>query len=210
MVSTPDGRATVGGRTKPLSSGADRELFHRLREQVDAVMVGVATIAIENYGPLVSDGERRERRRARGLDAVPTAVTATRSMELPVDAPLFADPGSTVVVLTNSRREPPPVAAQLTVERQNGDVLDLAAGMATLRRQQGVRALLLEGGPTLLAAMIAARLVDELFLSVAPVLVGAAGEPSILEGPVEGPVGLTLLSAFHDDGHLFLRYSVRG
>ena len=207
MVTTADGRAALGGRTKALSSDADRELFHRLREQVDAVMVGVSTIALENYGPLVRDAERRERRRAAGLEPVPLAVTASRSLELPVDAPLFADPDQPVVVLTNSER-PAPAAPGLVVERQAGETLDLSLGMATLRERYGVRALLMEGGPTLLAAMIEARLVDELFLSLAPVLAGDAGEPSILGGSVGDPVSLKLLSALHDDGHLFLRYDL--
>jgi riboflavin-specific deaminase-like protein len=205
MVMTADGRAALGGRTKALSSDTDRELFHRLREQVDAVMAGVATIAIENYGPLVRDAERRERRRAAGLEPVPLAVTASRSLELPVDAPLFADPDSPVVVLTNSTGEAPP-APGVVIERQRNDMLDLSVGMAALRERHGVRALLLEGGPTMLAAMTEARLVDELFLSLAPVLAGATGEPAILEGSVGDPAGLEILSTLHDEGHLFLRY----
>ena len=207
MVTTADGRAALGGRTKALSSDADRELFHRLREQVDAVMVGVSTIALESYGPLVRDAERRERRRAAGLEPAPLAVTASRSLELPVDAPLFADPDQPVVVLTNSER-PAPAAPGLVVERQAGETLDLSVGMATLRERYGVRALLMEGGPTLLAVMIEAHLVDELFLSLAPVLAGDTGEPSILGGSVGDPVSLKLLSALHDDGHLFLRYDL--
>jgi len=208
MVTTADGRAALGGRTKAISSDTDRELFHRLREQVDAVMAGVATIAIENYGPLVQDTERRGRRSAAGLEPVPLAVTASRSLELPVESPLFADPDSPVVVLTNSDREAP-TAPGVVIERQANDTLDLSLGMALLRERYGVRALLLEGGPTLLAAMIEARQVDELFLSLAPVVAGATGEPSILEGPLGEPVDMRLLSALHDEGHLFLRYVLR-
>src|SRR5918912_133860 len=59
MVVTADGRATLGGRTKEISSPADRELFHSLREQVDAVMAGTGTIALERYGRLVRDEGRR-------------------------------------------------------------------------------------------------------------------------------------------------------
>jgi riboflavin biosynthesis pyrimidine reductase len=91
------------------------------------------------------------------------------------------------------------------VRAYEGEAALLPAGMAGLR-ERGVRAVLLEGGPTLLAAMMEQRLVDELFLTVAPVLVGVAGEPSILEGPVGEPVFPHLVSAFHDEGHLFLRY----
>ena len=101
-------------------------------------MVGTATIALERYGPLARRPEVRRRRAELGLAEVPLAVTASRSLELPVDAPLFQDPESRIVVLTNSDREPPPCAAQLIVERIPGDELDLAAGMraAALRARR--------------------------------------------------------------------------
>ena len=67
MVATADGAATVAQRTAPISNAADRQLFHELRAQVDAVMVGAGTARIERYGRLVRDRQRRERRAARGL-----------------------------------------------------------------------------------------------------------------------------------------------
>ena len=209
MISTADGRATLGGRTESISSETDRELFHELRAKVDAVMVGTATIAIERYGPLVRSPERRERRRALGLEPTPLAVTATRTMELPVQAPLFRDEGSRIVILTNSDREPPPAAATLMVERIPGDELDLLVGMEGLRAKHGVRSLLLEGGPPLLAAMVGTGLVHELFLTIAARLAGSGQEPAILEGaPLDEPVSLTLASLMRDEGYLFARYSL--
>jgi riboflavin biosynthesis pyrimidine reductase len=138
---------------------------------------------------------------------VPLAVTATRTMELPAQAPLFSDPASRIVVLTNSDREPPECAAQLSVERLPGEPLDLLAGMERLRTRYGVRSMLLEGGPTVLAAMSAAGLVHELFLTRAPKLVGSGDEPTILEGPpVDEPLELELVSVLRDGAYLFLRY----
>src|SRR5438105_2980184 len=143
MVATLDGRATLGGRTKSISSNADRALFHALREQVDAVMAGTGTIAIERYGPIVRDPERKRRRAERGLPPVPLAVTATRSLELPVQVPLFQDAESRIVVLTSSDREAPAAPAQVTVERVATSAdLDLVRAMETLRRTHGVRTLL--------------------------------------------------------------------
>jgi riboflavin biosynthesis pyrimidine reductase len=208
MVATADGRATLGGRTEGISSGNDRDLFHTLRTQVDAVMVGIATIALERYGPLARRPEVRRRRVELGLAEVTLAVTASRSLELPVDAPLFQDPESQIVVLTNSDREPPPCEAQLIVERIPGDELDLAAGMERLRSAHGVRAMLHEGGPTMLAAMLARGLVDELFLTVSPMLVGG-GEPSVVEGTAfELPRRLDLLSVLEHESFLYLRYRI--
>lgn len=210
MISTADGRATLEGRTEGISSDTDRTLFHSLRAEVDAVMVGTGTIAIEQYGPLARREEVRERRAGLGLPEQPLCVTASRSLELPVDAPLFRDAGSHVVVLTNSVREPPPCECRLTLERLPGDELDLQLGMSALRRRHGVRAMLLEGGPTVLAAMLEAGLVDELFLSVSPLLVGG-GEPSVVEGTaLPRPVRGKLVSVLEGESFLYLRYSLTG
>jgi riboflavin biosynthesis pyrimidine reductase len=208
MIASADGRATLAGRTKALSSDADRELFLTLRTQVDAVMVGPATIGIENYGPLIRSNERRARRRALGLEPVPLAVTASRSMELPVGAPLFQDPDSRIVVLTNSDRDPPPAPAKVTIERIPGLDLDVVAGLGLLQTKYGVRSVLLEGGPTLLGATAAVRALDELFLTLAPALIGSGGEIALLEGEIApGVIGLELKSLARDESFLFLRYA---
>jgi riboflavin biosynthesis pyrimidine reductase len=130
-------------------------------------------------------------------------------MELPAQAPLFADPGARIVVLTSSKREPPPCAAQLEVERFAGEELDFVEGMRRLRERHGVRSVLLEGGPTLLAAMTAAGVVDELFLTLSPLLAGSADAPTILEGTsLANPRGLELRSLLEHQGFLFLRYGI--
>ena len=173
-------------------------------------MVGTGTIAIERYGPLARRPEVRERRAALGLAETPLCVTASRSMELPVDTPLFEDPDSHVIVLTNSDREPPPCRCRLTVERLPGEDLDLVAAAALLRERHGIRAMLLEGGPTLLASMLDAGLVDELFLSTSPLLVGG-DEPSLLEGSaLDRPLKLALVSVLEEESFLFLRYRLVG
>jgi riboflavin biosynthesis pyrimidine reductase len=207
MIASVDGRATLGGRSGGLGNEADRQIFLDLRTQVDAVMAGAATIGVERYGPLVKSAERRAIRVGRGLEPVPLAVTATRTMELPAQAPLFSDPESRIVVLTNSDREAPACAAAVSVERLKGEPLELLAGMELLRSRYGVRSLLLEGGPTLLAAMMAAGAVHELLLTRAPKIVGRPDERSILEGSaLEGPLGLELLSVLREGAYLFLRY----
>jgi riboflavin-specific deaminase-like protein len=214
MIATADGHAALDGRTRELSSPADRRLFHALREQVDAVMAGTATIAIEPYGPLVRDEDQQQRRIARGLAPVPLAVTGSRSLELPVEAPLFDDPQSTIVVLAGQGGEPPEVRANLIVERvprPDAQMLDLLAGLELLRERHGVRTLLLEGGPTLLGAMLDIGLVDELFLTLAPLLIGGGPEPAIIEGPpLPEPVRMRLLSLLTEEDYLFARYAVGG
>jgi riboflavin-specific deaminase-like protein len=211
MIVSVDGRATLAGRSGGLGNETDKELFLELRTQTDAIMAGTSTIGIENYGPLVRSPERRERRRAQGLEEIPLAVTATRSMELPVQAPLFQDTDSRIVVLTTSERPAPPCAATLVVERIGAEPLDFVAAMKLLRSAHGVRSMLLEGGPTLLAAMTTAGVVDELFLTISPKLAGSSDQPSILEGPaLAEPVDLGLISLLRDGDYVFARYRLGG
>ncbi len=206
MIASADGRATIAGRSGGLGNETDHELFLDLRTEVDAVMAGPATIATENYGPLIRSPERRGRRRSRGLEEVPLAITVTRSMQLPEQAPLFMDPESRIVVITNSDRDAAPCPAQIVVERVPGEPLDLLEGMRRLRSAHGVRTVLLEGGPTVLGAMASTGVVDELFLTLAPKLV-AGGEPTIVEGPaLDGETDMELMSVMRDRSYLFLRF----
>src|SRR5215208_266357 len=74
MVSALDGKATIEWRTKGLSTDLDRELFHRLRTQVDAVVVGAGTVRIERYGRMAKSEELRDKRESEGLAPDPLAV----------------------------------------------------------------------------------------------------------------------------------------
>src|SRR6266513_1238266 len=92
FASTADGRITVGGRSGPIGNEADRELFHELRGQVDAVMAGAGTVGTEGYRRLVRDPDRRERRRAAGLEPDPLAILVSARLSLEPDIPLLQDP----------------------------------------------------------------------------------------------------------------------
>jgi riboflavin biosynthesis pyrimidine reductase len=83
--------------------------------------------------------------------------------------------------------------------------LDLAALLRSLR-EEDVRALLCEGGPTLHGSLQAESLVDELFLTIAPKLVGGGAPPRILEGELDDVVPLELAWLLEEDGELFARY----
>jgi riboflavin biosynthesis pyrimidine reductase len=214
MVSTADGRATVQGRSGPIGNRADRELFHALRTAVDAVLVGAGTVRAERYHALVRDQSARELRHDRGLAPEPFACIVTASLSLPPDVPLLADPAARVVILTPSAASLPPSPAQIEYVRTARDgLLDLPAALAELHTRLGIRTLLCEGGPHLNGELLAAGLVDELFLSLAPKL--AAGDLlteslRIVSGPeLDPPVALELLTALESESHLLLRYRVR-
>jgi riboflavin biosynthesis pyrimidine reductase len=217
MVSTADGHATLSGRSGGLSGPADRELFHGLRLAVDAVMAGAATVRVERYGRIVPDASRRQRRVERGLSEEPLACIVSGRLTLDPEIPLLADPAARVVILTPSAASLPASAAEVHYIRAERDgLLDLPAALAELRERFGVRTLLGEGGPHLNAQLLGAGLVDELFLSLAPLLAGgdpiAGGEAlRILAGAeLSPPVALKLLGVLAHDSSLFLRYGVRG
>jgi riboflavin biosynthesis pyrimidine reductase len=95
----------------------------------------------------------------------------------------------------------------VVVESGPGGRVDLPALLRSLR-EEGVRALLCEGGPTLHGALQALDLVDDLFLTIAPKLSGG-GAPRILEGELGGVVPLELAWLLEQDGELLARYSRR-
>ncbi len=208
MVSTLDGRAQVRGRTRELGDEADLEMLLELRSLADAVLIGTGTLRAEGYARLVGSEERRARREAAGLAADPTAVLLSRGLDLPWDAGLFAAPEQPVLVYTSAAAEPevPEIAAPVEVVRLPDP--SPAAALADLRAR-GVAALLTEGGPTLNSALLGAGLVDELFLTLAPLITGEAEAIRIVEG--EG-IGAVLRArpvwVLRARGELFLRYAL--
>jgi riboflavin-specific deaminase-like protein len=220
FASTADGRVAIGGRSGTIGNEADRELFHELRAQVDAVMVGAGTVSAERYGRLIRDPDRRERRRQAGLDPEPLAVIVSARLSLDPGIPLLQDPDAHVVIVTRSDRElegcaarveylrPSDVAAPAEEVEADAGLLTLRPLIELLRERHGVELVLCEGGPVLHAALLREGLVDELFLSLAPKLAGGE-EPTIVSGPPLGPpVEMELVSVLHAGGHLFLRYRV--
>jgi riboflavin biosynthesis pyrimidine reductase len=214
MISSADGRASLGGRSGPLSGAADRALFHALRLTADAVLVGAGTVRAERYGRLVRDPDGRALRVRRGLAEEPLACIVSRSLTLGPGIPLLADPDAHVLVLTPSDGQLPDCAARVEyVRAERRGELDLREALARLRSDFSVGLLLCEGGPHLGAQLLAAGLLDELFLSISPRLAG--GDPPagpalrILAGEeLEAPAELELLAALESDSHLFLRYGV--
>jgi riboflavin biosynthesis pyrimidine reductase len=207
MVESADGRAAHQGKTAPLSDPADRELFHLLRTRADAILVGIGTLRAERYGPLIKNERLRELRLQAGLRPDPIGVTLTHTLDLPYDIPLFQDPEARFVAYTTSDREPEPCPAQLEVVRL--PELDPRLALEDLRARHGVRCVVGEGGPHLNAPLFAAGVVDELFLTIAPVLVGGHDPLTILAGELPAPLGLELRQVLEHESTLLLRYAVR-
>jgi riboflavin-specific deaminase-like protein len=207
MVSTADGKAAIDWRTRGISTDVDRELFHHLRTQADAVMVGAGTVRAERYGAVTKTDELRAKRVEEGVREVPLAVIVSGRLDLPADLPILNDPEQPVVIATASDAVIPDLGEQVTYERV-GD--DLPLLMVRLRSEHGVRAVLCEGGPTLNSFLLAAGLVDELFLTLHPKLLGGAAALTIVAGrELVEPAELELVSLAEAESELYTRWRLK-
>jgi riboflavin-specific deaminase-like protein len=208
MVASLDGAIAIEGRSGGLGGASDRAVFSALRTCADVIVVGAGTARAENYGPPDMSADDRARRLERGQAAVPRMVVVTASLELDPTSRLFADPERRPIVLTTTdapdrpRRRLDPVAD--IVEAGQGRV-DVRAMLEALRAD-GARVALCEGGPTLNGQLTAEGLVDEVCLTISPLLVGGHA-PRVADASEAGPVATMRLDRLlEDDGALFLRY----
>jgi riboflavin-specific deaminase-like protein len=207
MVASLDGKATIDWRTKGLSTELDRRLFHRLRTQGDAIMVGAGTVRAERYGRMTKSDELRAAREAEGLAAHPLAVVVSARLDLHTDLPLLNEPEQPVLIATGSEAVLDGLGQQVIYER-TGDDLQLL--MSRLRERHGVRSVVCEGGPTLNSHLFAAGLVDELWLTLNPKVAGGAAALTIVAGrELVEPAELERVSVAEGDGDLFTRWRVR-
>lgn len=202
FVSSIDGAVTVDGTSGALGSDADRRVFGLLRRLAEVVLVGAGTVRAEDY--------RGARRPTTGRTAPPPIAVVTGSADLDPAARLFTDTTTAPIVLTTASA---PRERRERLSAAGGDVVvldrltpDLVLGELARR---GLHRVLCEGGPSLLGDLVAADAVDELCLTLAPLLAGgAAGR--IAAGPAGTPArAMMLVDALHADGALLLRYRRR-
>jgi riboflavin biosynthesis pyrimidine reductase len=198
FVSSLDGAVTVDGYSEGLSGPADKRVFGVLRSVCDALMVAAGTLRHEGYGPV----------RVRRPDGPPPLVVVSRSLDLDPGLPALAEAPVRPYVVTCAAAPPSARKALSGVAEVlvHGDTdVDLAAAVADLHGR-GLRQVLCEGGPHLVGSLIAADLVDELCLTLSPLLVGAGPGRMSAGPPTPMPRRLRLRHVLADDDALFLRY----
>ena len=208
MVASVDGATALEGASGSLGGPADRKVFHAIRAVADVILVGASTVRAEGYGPARPSSEREAERRARGQAPRPRLAVVSRSLDLDPGAALFGDPEQHPLVVTTTDADPRRRAnlAQVAeiIEAGTGSV-DLRSALDQLG-SRGAGVVLAEGGPTLNGQLVAAGLVDELCLSLSPLLVGGPSH-RLAQGPAgTDPSRLVLDRVLTEDGFLFLRY----
>ncbi|MEU6347703.1 pyrimidine reductase family protein [Streptomyces sp. NPDC047072] len=210
MVSTLDGAAQHDGRSQPISSATDMRIFGTLRALADVVVAGAETVRQEGYRPARARAEFAALREAAGQGPAPAIAVISASLDLDFSLPLYTSPLVPTLILTGAAAAPDRVAAAekagaRVVIAGDGVGVDPARAVSALA-DLGHTRLLTEGGPRLLGQLVAAGVLDELCLTVAPMLT-AGDAQRIAGGPsVAVPSRFALASLLEEDGFLFSRY----
>lgn len=208
MVASLDGSARLDGLSEGLSGDADKRIFGVLRALADVVLVGAETVRAEGYRPARARGDLAEARRAAGQAPAPAIAVVSRGLALDWSAPLFTAPLVRTVVVTTedspagARRAAAKVADVVVAGEHAVDLRTAVAALA----ERGWTRQLTEGGPRLLGGLAADGLLDELCLSLAPLVTGGDA-PRIAHGPAAGEIRrMRLVSLIEEEGFLFTRY----
>ena len=211
MVTGLDGCAAVRGRVGALSTAPDKALFADMRTLADVVLVGARTVREEGYGPVRLSPERSATRVAEDRAPTPPLAVVSRSLDLDWDSRAFAaaPEHSRTIVVTCSAAP----ADRLARARDVADVLVVGVEsvepgeLFTQLAARGASHVLCEGGPTLLGELVVAGPVDELCLTVSPMM-GGDPLPVAVFPPRASLTGFSLRQVLREEDSLFLRYEV--
>jgi 2,5-diamino-6-(ribosylamino)-4(3H)-pyrimidinone 5'-phosphate reductase len=221
MAMTADGKIDTAARLGARVSGpADTARVDRLRAGSDAIMVGARTLLSEDPRLTVRAPELIEERRSSGRSAQPTKVGVVSELQvggLPRDGAFLRAGDSRIVVCTSARTSQAASdelrEAGVSVVVAGRERVDLSASLAAIA-ELGVERLMVEGGGTLVEALLRAGLIDELQLAVAPLLFGGETAPTPVGGagwPRDAAIDLELIeTSTSEDGDVILRYRLPG
>jgi 5-amino-6-(5-phosphoribosylamino)uracil reductase len=198
MIVSADGATAVDGVSGALGGPADKAVFAALRAAADVVLVGAGTARAEGYGPA--------RARPDGSPG-PRIAVVTRSGALDPGARLFTGGSPLVITCEDCPAERrAELAGVAEVVLAGSTDVDPGRAVGALR-ERGAAVVLCEGGASLNGQLVAADLVDEWCLTLAPALVaGASSRAAVGPSPATGATDLRLAHLAEADGFLFARY----
>lgn len=215
MAMTADGKITSAGREyAAFTSRHDKRTMDRLRAEADAVLVGAGTLRADDPPLKIRDPEMRAHRLGLGKPAELRTVVVSARLDLPPQARFFRDGDPSLKVVATVEEAPEDrvraLAGRASVWRVGRGRVDVAALLRRLR-DTGVERLLVEGGGETNWSFFEADAVDELYVTLAPCLLGGRDAPTLLEGrglPLADRRGLRLLSCDRVGDELYLRWAV--
>ncbi len=215
MAMSVDGKISTHLR-EPIALGSktDKRLMDTLRSQVDAVIIGAETLKVDGYPLLVRDSETRHRRVSKGLPPHPINVLLSRTLEVPIQRKFFRHEETRRIVFTTAAAD----AERVQRIKKYAEVVVLPKETFSLLRvlealsSRGVNSVLVEGGGEVNFSFFREGLVDELYVTVTPRILGGSEAPTIADGTgfrKDDHLQLELISAKRIGDEVFLRYRVK-
>lgn len=210
MITSIDGSVTIDGTSGQLGNSTDRNLLSIIRGIADVILVGAGTVRAEKYQPIQTpNAEVCELRAARGQEIRPRLAVLSGTANLDPSMPIFTNSGSgdppliyTTDIAPNNRvKTLTDIAEVICSYKPSISITEVLEDLY----KRGARTVVCEGGPKVNGQLLSANVIDELCLSLSPVLVGNG--IGIFDGfPPNSPKGLKLAQVFTDDELLFCRY----
>lgn len=186
MAMTADGKITSATREYPkFTSLVDRRTMDRLRAEADAILVGAGTLRADDPPLHVRDPEMQSYRRSLGKPEGLLNVLVTASLSIDPASRFFRDVGVVGRIVATVDDAPSDRVDALhgmaEVWRVGRGAVDLGELLRRLKAR-GVERLLLEGGGEMNWAFVRDDLVDELYITIAPAILGGRDAPTLCEG----------------------------
>jgi riboflavin biosynthesis pyrimidine reductase len=207
FVASIDGAVTEHGLSGGLSGHADKRVFDLLRRLSDVILVGAGTVRAEGYGAMRLDPASVQLRRASGLTDQPVFAIVSGTLRLDPESAVFTGAPVNAIVVTvgaSSRVKKEAFSRVADVLVCGEERLDVNV-MLDAFAKRGLRQVLCEGGPTLFGTLLDADRVDELCLTISP-LIEAGNAPRIAAGTLQQARRMALHHVLVSDGTLVLRY----
>jgi riboflavin biosynthesis pyrimidine reductase len=214
-VTSSDGVTAVDGSSRGIGGAADLQALLRIRRAADAVLVGAATVRAEGYDAALTRDSDVAWRLARGLAARAALVIVSRTLALGDFGGAIRDTRVIVLTAGSQHRQLDALAARLAEHDSSLEVIDVGpdetldwSAALTWLRDAGLMRVSCEGGPSINAQLLARGLIDEVFLTIAPRILGAGGTGALTgyAGPTPLPDLLRLRSAVPVGDELLVRY----
>lgn len=208
FVSSLDGAVTRDGLSGGLGDDADHRVFELLRRWADVILLGAGTARAEGYGGMRLPEESERWRVEHGLAPQPVFALVTQRLDLDPASSIFTDAPVRPLVFTIGEA-PATARAALAEVAEVIEVGEKSVDPARVREElgrRGLRRIHSEGGPTLLSSFLAAGVVDELCLTLAPTL-EAGPAHRIAHSTLAAPTPMELAAVLQGGDELLLRYT---
>ncbi|TDW29476.1 pyrimidine reductase family protein [Cryobacterium psychrophilum] len=207
FIASIDGASTHDGLSGALNNADDKLVFDTLRMLTDVILVGAGTVRAEGYGGVRLSPADAAWRVEHGIPPQPPIAIVSGRLDLDPGHPVFTEAVVRPLVVTHAKA---PVGARKALSRVadvlvcGEDAVDPVAMVLALA-VRGYPQILCEGGPSLFGALLEADCVDEVCLSVSPVLEGGSAD-RISRGHAQATQPMILWHVFTAGDMVFLRY----